>query len=88
VANLEFAILAVAVIGTLIAIVVRLTPGAARRRTRALVGLIPGALGALLVLTLNVDLIPDELETRALPLIVLAISGAIAIITIRRFVSH
>jgi hypothetical protein len=88
VANVELAILAVAVIAALIAIIARLNPGAPRRRSRALVGLIPGTLGAFLVLTLNVDLVPDELESRALPLVVLVISGAIAVITLRRFVSH
>ena len=87
-ANVEFAILAVAVVSALLAVIARLTPGAPRRRTRALVGFIPGALGAFLVLTLNADLVPDELESRALPLIILAISGAIAVITLRRFVRH
>jgi hypothetical protein len=88
VANVELAILAIAVIAALIAIVARLNPGAPRRRSRALVGLIPGILGAFLVLTLNLDLVPDDLESGAIPLIVLAISGAIALITLRRFVSH
>jgi hypothetical protein len=87
-AHVELAILAAVIIGVLIVIVTRLTPGAPQRRTRALVGLIPGALGALFVLTQNVDLVPDELETQALPLVILAVSGAIAVITIRGLARH
>jgi hypothetical protein len=44
---------------------------------------VPGVLGAILVLTTNVDLVPDELEAQLLPIVVLAISGIVAIITIR-----
>jgi NhaP-type Na+/H+ or K+/H+ antiporter len=82
-ANVELAILTVAVVALLSALVVRLTPGAPRRRTRMLVGLVPGILGAVLVLTLNEDLVPDEVETWALPIIVVAISGLMAGLTIR-----
>jgi hypothetical protein len=87
-AHVELGILAAVIIGVLILIITRLTPGAPQRRVRALVGLIPGALGALFVLTQNVDLVPDELETRALPLVILAVSGAIAVITIRGLARH
>lgn len=82
-ANVELIILTIAVVAVLSALVVRLTPGAPRRRTRMMVGLIPGVLGAFVVLTLNVDLVPDELETWALPAVVLAVSGLMAGLTIR-----
>lgn len=82
-ANVELAILTIAVVALLSALVVRLTPGAPRRRTRMLVGLGPGILGAVLVLAFNEDLVPDEVETWALPVVVVAISGLMAAITIR-----
>jgi uncharacterized membrane protein len=83
VANVQLAVLILVTVAALVFGVSRFTPGAPRRRTRALVGLVPGVLGAILVLTTNVDLVPDELEAQLLPIVVLAISGIVAIITIR-----
>lgn len=81
-ANLEIVALLIVVSTVLILVVLHLAPGAARRRTRVLVGLVPGVLGAFVVLAERVDLVPDDIETRALPLVVLAVSGVIAVITI------
>jgi hypothetical protein len=88
VANVEVVILAVAVVSLLIAIVLRITPGAPRRRTRILVGLVPGILGAFFVLTQSFDLIPDDFETWVLPIVVLAVSGLMAGLTIRGLARH
>lgn len=82
-ANVELAILTVVVVALLSAVVVRLTPGAPRRGTRLLIGLIPGFLGAFVVLTQRSDLVPDEFETWVLPLVVLVVSGFMAVLTIR-----
>jgi hypothetical protein len=82
-ANVEIAILSIAVIALLTALVVQVTPGVPRRRARVLVGLIPGALGAFVILTQHADLVPDDFETWVLPIVILAVSGVMAAITIR-----
>jgi hypothetical protein len=87
-ANVELVILIVAVVAVLTAVVVRLTPGAPRRRTRVLVGLVPGMLGAFVVLTQRSDLVPDEIERWVLPLVILVISGLMAGLTIRGLARH
>lgn len=81
-ANLEIVALLVVVSISLVLIVLELSPGVDRRRTRVLVGLVPGALGAFVVLAERIDLVPDDLERQAFPLVILAVSGAIAVITI------
>jgi hypothetical protein len=86
VANVEIALVIAASSVLLVWLVLRVSPGTDRRGARALIGLVPGALGAFLVLTTNVDLIPDDLESRALPLVIVAISGVVALITIRGLV--
>jgi hypothetical protein len=86
VANVEIALVIAASSVLLVWLVLRVSPGTDRRCARALIGLVPGALGAFLVLTTNVDLIPDELESRALPLVIVAISAVVALITIRGLV--
>lgn len=87
-ANVELAIMTIVVVALLTALVVRLTPGAPRRPTRLLIGLIPGFLGAFVVLTQQSDLVPDEFETWVLPLVVVAISGFMAVLTIRGLARH
>jgi hypothetical protein len=80
--DVEIAFLISLTIAALILLVTRLAPGAPGRGTRALLGLVPGLLGAFVVLAVSTDLVPDSLERRALPVVVIAVTVGIVLITI------
>ncbi|OGN88266.1 MAG: hypothetical protein A2X23_04300 [Chloroflexi bacterium GWC2_73_18] len=48
-------------------------------------GLVPGVLGTFLVLVSRVDLVPDELEAAAIPVLVVLITVGAVMVTIYRF---
>jgi hypothetical protein len=78
--------IAAVVIGALLAVAVILltfAPGQRRRRTRILAGLVPGIAGAAVVAALSADIVPDDFETTAAPWVIVAVSVALAIVTIR-----
>ena len=72
------------VLALVIAIVLRLAPGQHRRGTRALIGLVPGVIGAGIVLALTKDLVPDAFETFALPWVIIAVTAGVILLTIRK----
>jgi xanthine/uracil permease len=83
VANLGIAAI---VIGSLLLVAVVLltfAPGQRRRRTRILAGLVPGIVGAAVVAALSADVVPDDLETVALPWVIIAVTIGLAALTIR-----
>ena len=78
--------IAAVVIGALLvvaAILLTFAPGQRRRRTRILAGLVPGIAGAAVVAALSADIVPDDFETTAAPWVIVAVSAALAIVTIR-----
>jgi uncharacterized membrane protein YeaQ/YmgE (transglycosylase-associated protein family) len=83
VADVAIATVVACSLAVVIAIVLRLAPGQQGRGTRALIGLVPGVIGAVIVLALTKDLVPDEFETFALPWVIVAVTTAVIVLTIR-----
>lgn len=54
-------------------------------RLQLALGLVPGVLGTFLVLVSRVDLVPDELEAAAIPVLVVLITVGAVMVTIYRF---
>lgn len=82
-ADVGIATLVACSLAGLIFLVLRLSPGQQRNRTRALIGLVPGVIGAGIVLALEKDLVPDDFETFALPWVIVAVTTGVIAITIR-----
>lgn len=88
--RVEMMLLSAAVLGIVVVLVLRF------RRMRGLdspmlqigVGLVPGVIGALYVLTNEVDLIPDEYEARAVVIVVALVVGIAAVGAVRRFANR
>jgi hypothetical protein len=88
--RVEMMVLSAAVLGCVLLLVLRF------RRMRALdspvlqitVGLVPGVLGALYVLTNEVDLIPDRYEARVVIVLVTLVVGLTVVGAVRRFASR
>jgi uncharacterized membrane protein YeaQ/YmgE (transglycosylase-associated protein family) len=83
VANVGIAALVIASIAGLIALALRVAPGQPRPLTRAFIGLVPGLVGAWIVVALATDAVPDQFETLALPWVVIVVTGGMILITIR-----
>jgi uncharacterized membrane protein YeaQ/YmgE (transglycosylase-associated protein family) len=83
VADVGIAALVICLLAVVIAVVLRWAPGQQRRGTRALIGLVPGVLGAAIVLALHKDLVPDSFETFALPYVIVAVTAGVILLTIR-----
>lgn len=83
VADVGIATVVILVLALVIAIVLRFAPGQQRRGTRALIGLVPGVIGAAVVLALTKDLVPDSFETFALPYVIVAVTAGVILLTIR-----
>lgn len=82
-ANVGIAALVIGSIAGLIVLVTRVAPGQQRRWIRALIGLVPGVIGAGIVGAFNSDLVPDRLETIVLPWVIVAVTIGIIALTIR-----
>lgn len=82
-ANVGVAILAIASIVGLIALVLRVAPGQQRWRTRALLGVTPGLIGAAIIGATTADLVPDSFESLALPWVVVAVTIGMVALTLR-----
>ncbi len=87
-ANVGIAALAVGSLTFVVVLFLRLAPGQQRRRTRILVGLIPGLVGAAVVGALTTDLVPDRFETVALPWVVVAVSIGMVALTVRNLAAR
>lgn len=83
VANVGIVALVIGSIAGLVVLVLRVAPGVQRRWMRALIGLVPGVIGALIVGALNRDLVPDRLETVVLPWVIVAVTIGVIALMIR-----
>jgi hypothetical protein len=88
VANVGIAALVVLSLGAVVLVVVRMAPGLPRRRMRALIGLVPGVVGAFIVAALMTDIVPDGLESIALPWVIVAGSIAIVVLIVMNLREH
>lgn len=82
------AVVVIASLVGLIAIVLRVAPGQQRQQTRALLGLLPGLIGALIVVALATDAVPDSFEAFALPWLIIAVTIALILLTVRSLTDH
>ena len=81
-ANVAIAALIVLSIGGVVLVVLQIAPGLPRRRMRALIGLVPGVVGAFVVAALMADIVPDGFESIALPWVIVAGSIGIVILIV------
>ena len=79
--NVGIAALVIASIGGLIALVMRFAPGQQSQSTRALIGLVPGLIGTLIVAAMVEDFVPDQLESFALPWVIVLVTGGLILLT-------
>lgn len=82
VANVGIAAVVIVSIGGLIALVMRIAPGQQRQSTRALIGLVPGLVGTLIVGALVEDFVPDQLESFALPWVIVVVTGGLILLMV------
>jgi hypothetical protein len=87
-ANVGIASLVVLSIGLMIAVVLRVAPGQDQRRTRALVGLVPGIIGAGVVAALTTDIIPDAFESFLLPWVIVGVTIVLIVVTVRNLSTY
>jgi uncharacterized membrane protein YeaQ/YmgE (transglycosylase-associated protein family) len=88
VANVGIAAVVILSLAGVIALVVALAPGQQRLRTRALIGLVPGLVGTLIVGALGMDLIPDQFETFALPWVIVAVTCGLILLMVMNLVER
>jgi hypothetical protein len=82
VADVAIASVLILTVGALTLLLLRVAPGQSRRRTRALVGLVPGLLGALVVGSLTTDIVPDTWENVAVPWVIVLGTAAVVLLTV------
>jgi uncharacterized membrane protein YeaQ/YmgE (transglycosylase-associated protein family) len=87
-ANVGIAAVIIVSIGGLIALVLRLAPGQQRQSTRALIGLVPGIIGALIVAAMVEDFVPDQLETFALPWVIVVVTGGLILLMVKNLLDR
>lgn len=87
-ANVGIAAVVILSIVGLIALLVRVAPGQQQQRTRALIGLVPGLIGTLIVGALAMDFVPDQLESFALPWVIVAVTGGLILLMIKNLVER
>lgn len=80
--NVEIAILLAALLALLTVLLVRVAPGQSRRRTRALIGLAPGVVGAFVVGALVTDFVPDAWERVVGPWLILVVTVGVVVLAI------
>ena len=86
-AGIEIVIVVALVVGGLVLAIVRRDPDHPVPAARATVGIVAGAVGALVILTSVTDLIPDSLEGAVIPAGVVALTAALLVVTVRRLAS-
>jgi len=72
----------------LIAIALRVAPGQQRPLTRAFIGLVPGLVGAGIVVAYATDAVPDGFETFALPWVIVVVTGGMILITVKNLMGR
>lgn len=80
-AAIEIGIVVVLVVGALVLAIVRRHPGNPVPEARATVGIVAGAIGALLILTNITDLIPDSFEGAVGPIAAIALTAGLLLLT-------
>jgi undecaprenyl pyrophosphate phosphatase UppP len=88
VANVGIAAVVILSIGALIALLLRIAPGQQRRSTRALIGLVPGLIGTLIVGALAMDFVPDQLESFALPWVIVVVTGGLILLMVKNLLDR
>jgi hypothetical protein len=88
VANVGIASVVLVSMAALLALVLRVSPGQYDGRTRALVGLVPGLIGASVVAALTIDFVPDWFEALAMPWVVAAVTIGMILLIIRNLAEH
>jgi uncharacterized membrane protein YeaQ/YmgE (transglycosylase-associated protein family) len=88
VANVGIAAVVILSLAGLIALVMALAPGQQRLRTRALIGLVPGLIGTLIVGALIMDFVPDDFETFALPWVIVAVTCGLILLMVMNLVER
>jgi undecaprenyl pyrophosphate phosphatase UppP len=88
VANVGIAAVVILSIGGLIALLLRIAPGQHRQSTRALIGLVPGLVGTLIVGALAMDFVPDQLETVALPWVIVVVTGGLILLMVKNLLER
>jgi hypothetical protein len=81
VAEIVIAIVVGIVVGTLVLLMVREPTGHPMPAARAVVGIVAGSVGALIILTQITDLIPDSFEAAVGPIGAAALTGALLLLT-------
>jgi hypothetical protein len=87
VAEIEIAIVVALVVGVLVLAIVRRNPDNPVPAARATVGIVAGAIGALLILTNITDLIPDSFEAAVGPIGAVAVTAGLLVLTARKLAS-
>lgn len=87
-ANVGIAAFVALGIATMLVILRVVAPGEPRRRTRALIGLVPGLLGAGAVLALSTDFVPDGFESVALPWVIVVVTIGMVALTAVNLAQH
>lgn len=87
-ANVGIASVVLVSMAALLALVLRVSPGQYDGRTRALVGLVPGLIGASVVAALTIDFVPDWFEALAMPWVVAAVTIGMILLIIRNLAEH
>lgn len=80
-AEIIIAIVVTLVVGTLVLVIVRRSPDNPVPAARATVGIVAGAIGALLILTNITDLIPDSFEAAVGPIGAAALTAGLLLLT-------
>jgi uncharacterized membrane protein YeaQ/YmgE (transglycosylase-associated protein family) len=83
VANVGIAAVVILSLAGLIALLQRFAPGQQGRGTRALIGLVPGLVGTLIVGALAMDFVPDQFESFAMPWVIVAVTCGLILLMIR-----
>ncbi len=84
--NIEIASLLVGLLIALTVLLIRVVPGQPRRRTRAVIGLVPGVVGAFLVGALVTDFVPDTFERLAAPWVILAVTAGVVALAVTNLI--
>jgi hypothetical protein len=87
VAGIEIGIIIVLAVGALVLAIVRRNPDHPVPAARAAVGIVAGAIGALLILTNITDLIPDSFEAAVGPIGAIALTAGLLLLTVRKLAS-
>ena len=86
-AEVEIAIIVGLIVAALVAAIVRRYPDRPVPAARATVGVVAGAIGALVILTNITDLIPDSFEAAIGPAGVIALTAGLLVLTVRKLAS-